>query len=951
MQICNRSIRLFVSSTFNDMHEERDALCRFVFPYLEDFCSRRNIGFTGIDLRWGVTEEEVRQGKTIGLCLSEVDNCRPYFLGILGERYGWIPDRKLTKAYSRLFRGGLSITEAEIVYGALDTQNSQLPQAFFCLRHPDLTQTIAGNVAEDDKSQKFLKRLKKRIRESPYPKLDGYTSITAFSAFVSEQICEAIARDFPADEATDEYKNESIAHSYFAQSQHDIFTGRNRELSDVDSHFSTNDKSPLFVTGVSGTGKTAFLARWAIRRQESCPDSFVFMHFYGASVHSAQWENLAKRLIHELCNKFDIPFKLPDTSGELVNAMQDCLHLASLKAREIILVIDSVDLVNTDQSFGMAWLPKDLPRGVKMLLSVKTSEGRANMLRRGYTEYKLRMLQPDEQQSLIATHLAPYGKHLEPCHLAQILNADSAKNPLYLRVLLHELCTHATHDRMDQLLTWYLEAKNAEALFEKVIETCEKTYTYNRCENMTREALSLFWCARHGLTESELLSLLGVPRVAFSPLYLALKPYLVNRNGILNFAFTALRDAVGRRYLASPASRMTCRRRLATQFMQIKTQHAVEELPWLLEKTAAWSKLHAFLCDLDNFHVLWKYNPSEVKMCWKKIEAKTKKNKITSYMPLLHRRTPKQTILELATCFLETGYPADAEKLLFQLCALRAARKNREIRQHAFGLLGNLYFATGQYRDARDHYLQKLALCKKDGNWLEFSRVLGNLGNMEELAGHYDEALNYYEQAGRECLKMGFVHGIQTEMGNRGNIYVKMKKMAEASKLFEAQEQICRESGHIAGLVAALGNKGFLLLEQEKFEDALQLLIEQEAICGKIGDMNQLQIIYGNKAVTLYRLNRKAEALEWLERQLALSEQIGNFDGQQKALARMAIFRFDEGDLAQAVEVSSRRVALCRRHKARIPYAEALRQYAVALKACGRDDEAQSAFREAKTFE
>jgi hypothetical protein len=61
MQIRNRSIRLFVSSTFQDMHEERDALCRFVFPYLEDFCGKRNIGFTGIDLRWGVTEEEVQQ--------------------------------------------------------------------------------------------------------------------------------------------------------------------------------------------------------------------------------------------------------------------------------------------------------------------------------------------------------------------------------------------------------------------------------------------------------------------------------------------------------------------------------------------------------------------------------------------------------------------------------------------------------------------------------------------------------------------------------------------------------------------------------------------------------------------------------------------------------------------------------------------------------------------------
>ena len=28
----------------------------------------------------------------VATCLQEVQLCRPYFLGMLGQRYGWIPD-------------------------------------------------------------------------------------------------------------------------------------------------------------------------------------------------------------------------------------------------------------------------------------------------------------------------------------------------------------------------------------------------------------------------------------------------------------------------------------------------------------------------------------------------------------------------------------------------------------------------------------------------------------------------------------------------------------------------------------------------------------------------------------------------------------------------------------------------------------------------------------------
>ncbi|MDR1919814.1 MAG: DUF4062 domain-containing protein, partial [Tannerellaceae bacterium] len=658
MFVKNRAIRLFVSSTFQDMHEERDALCRFVFPYLEDFCAKRNIGFMGVDLRWGVTEEEARQGKTIGLCLAEIDNCRPYFLGILGHRYGWIPPRELTTAHAALFRAGVSITAAEMLYGVLNTPSDQQTNAFFCLRSLSLSQKIAGDVEENGKDRRRLEDLKKKIRESGHPVLDDYTSIESFRAYIIEQLCRSIEADFPAHEAWDEYKSEAIAHTYYARMQHDVFSGRNREIGYIDHYVKTNSHIPLFITGASGTGKTALLAKWAIHHEELAPHDFVFMHFYGASIYSGQWESLVKRLIYELCQRCQIEFSLPDTSGELVASLSAYLHMASRKGVRMMLVLDGVDLINAEETYGLAWLPKELPTGVQLILSVKTESGRKSLLERGYKEYRIALLTTAEQESMISAHLKPYAKKLDAGHITRILQNKAASNPLYLKILLHELCIGATHDNMDWLLSYYLEAQNVAELFIKVIQAYEKAYNINGIA-ITRQVLSFICEAKHGLTENEILAVLQIPQASFSPLYLALKPYLLNKNGILNFAYSGLRDAVKAYYPLSIPEQKAIRMRLAENFRKNPaTFHALEELPWLLSKTASWNKLYEVLCDTDTFLALWKHKPSEVKMYWHKLETKTKKTRTHAYGKLLDRPqlAPLQTILELATFFMETGY-------------------------------------------------------------------------------------------------------------------------------------------------------------------------------------------------------------------------------------------------------------------------------------------------------
>lgn len=88
--------RVFVSSTFSDMTEERRILQRNVFPGLEKFCEERGAKFQAVDLRWGVTEESQLNQKTLEICLNEIARCqkispKPNFLILLGNCYGWQP--------------------------------------------------------------------------------------------------------------------------------------------------------------------------------------------------------------------------------------------------------------------------------------------------------------------------------------------------------------------------------------------------------------------------------------------------------------------------------------------------------------------------------------------------------------------------------------------------------------------------------------------------------------------------------------------------------------------------------------------------------------------------------------------------------------------------------------------------------------------------------------------
>jgi hypothetical protein len=136
-----RPIRVFVSSTFTDFFSEREILVKQFFPELREWCLKRNLDLIECDLRWGVPADTTSDN-TILTCLKELDRCykdngQPFFIGLLGEKYGWVPDiTKLSPDLVERYKWipDISITFMEYLHGALRSRNSN---ACFFFRSKD----------------------------------------------------------------------------------------------------------------------------------------------------------------------------------------------------------------------------------------------------------------------------------------------------------------------------------------------------------------------------------------------------------------------------------------------------------------------------------------------------------------------------------------------------------------------------------------------------------------------------------------------------------------------------------------------------------------------------------------------------------------------------------------------------------------------------------------------
>ncbi len=368
----------------------RDWLARVVFPELRERCAARELYLTDVDLRWGVTEAEAEQGKVLAVCLEEIDRCRPFFLGLLGERYGWVPETLPEEAVIEFpwvdDRKGHSVTELEILHGVLNDPEMAGRAFFFFRKLSAKTPLPADYQAETPEAAEKLSKLKQQLRDEKLPvteyacRWEGQVvGLEDFGKAVLEALWAAISEEYPEDaEPPDALTEEIELHEAQAARLVAGFVGRAEEKRQLTQYVESDTHRALALTGPAGSGKSALLADWSLEYREAHPEAEVVLHFVGASPSSTSHIQTMRRIGEELKRQLGLFSELPDKPEGLEEAFRNLLIEAGSKSKgPVVLVLDGLNqLEDIGGALGLAWLPEFLPAGVRIIAS--TLEGEAS---------------------------------------------------------------------------------------------------------------------------------------------------------------------------------------------------------------------------------------------------------------------------------------------------------------------------------------------------------------------------------------------------------------------------------------------------------------------------------------------------------------------------------------------------------------------------------------------
>jgi len=969
-----RVIRVFVSSTFRDMVEEREQLAKRVFPALRKLCESRGVVWGEVDLRWGITEEQSQRGEVLPICLDEIHRCRPYFIGLLGERYGWVPDAIPPQLIERepWLREHLehSVTELEILHGVLNNP-AMAEHAFFYFRDPEYLNRLPQGanledyITENQAAQAKLVELKDRIRRSRFPIRENYPDPKTLGELLLKDMTGVIDRLFPEGTQPDALDREAAEHENFASSRCvvevrpgekvGVYIGRREYTDRLDAH-AVGDGPPLVVLGESGSGKTALLANWERGYRATHKGELTIQHFIGATPASADWMAMLRRILGEFNRKLDLRIEIPDQPDALRGRFANALSMAAARGR-VILVLDGLNqLEDRDQAPDLVWLPPEIPSNIRLILSTLPGRPLDDLKKRGWPAMAVQPLDKDERQKLIVEYLKQYRKELSGPRVERIAAAPQAANPLYLRALLEELRLWGDYQRLGDCIDGYLEAGTVDQLYEKILKRYEKDYEDAEHCGLVRDAMSLLWTARRGLAEAEILALLGssgdpLPRIYWSPLYLAAEMSLVSRSGLIGFFHDYFRQAVRKLYLPTEEDCRHAHLRLAGYFQDIElSPRQVDELPWQLAQGEEWQPLCALLGGLAFFDAAWEANQFEVKANWALIEEHSPFRMVDAYRPVLDAPQSEMalTIWRLSSLLNDTGHPEEALSLRSWLVEHYRATGDQTNLQGALGNQALILKERGDLDGAMALHKEQERICRETRSKDGLSYSLGNQATILYARGDLDGAMALYKESERICRELGNKDGLQRTLGNQTAILWTRGDLDAAMALLKEQERICRELGNKDGLQRTLGNQAVILQDRGDLDGAMALHKEKERICRELGNKNSLSNSLGNQAVILKNRGDLDGAMALHKESERICRELGNKEGLQACLGNQAGILHARGDWDGAMALHKETERICRELGNNAELQMSLGNQAVILKNRGDLDGAMALHKESE---
>lgn len=798
-------LRIFISSTFHDLQAEREYLVKKVFPEIRQLCRKHGVEFTEIDLRWGLTEEEAAHGKIIRTCLEEIDRCRPYFIGIIANRYGWSPqfhdiqkDSELINHYPWIedaITDERSIIDIEFQYGGLQYP-SEATGAYFYIKADDAPHTYTPTQSE----KKKVDRIKEQVRASTLP-VKTFSSPDELGQFVREDLIRQIQLRWGSSDEQTPLETERAAHQAFAITRRKAYIINPAYLNRfTDFIEKESDGKPLVIFGDSGIGKSSLVAYLAHTYARRNKDAFTIEHYVGATTDAADHISVIRHIISEIRERFAPDDELPSTSDLIVSEFQTWLSKIPTKAVIFIDAVNQLEGIATN----MAWLPSYIPTNIRLIISTTNEDPLKHLREAGCAELEIQPLSSQEREAIIVRFLGEYHKALSPSQCRLIAANERSASPLFLRTILEELRLFNVFDDIDTAISEYLEANDLEDLFQIVLARMERDHGHV----LVKELLSLIWIARRGLSETELLDLFNqmvkskddqLTRLEFSQFISALDYHLIRKDGLLNFFHQYLRSAVEDRYFKKQMHKSSLHRRLGAYFRsQPISNRRTDEEPFHWQRGEAWEEFNECLTNIPMLEtMLGEDRIYELIGYW--LVLREHFDDVAEYRKAIHKfekeTTDERRIAEvyakLGKAFFVAGTYKPAEHFLRRATELRESLFGTEHTEVAesYNELGKLLIATGDYDEAE-------TLCRKANEIYlkEYGEMnaktaesIVNLATLLYSRGKYDESEVLFRQALRireELFGMKHRETIKT-LSDLGSVIIAKGILEEAGKILE----------------------------------------------------------------------------------------------------------------------------------------------------------------------
>ncbi len=917
-------LRVFISSTFRDLQEEREHLSKKVFPAIRKLCRDRGVEFTEIDLRWGLTLEEAHNGKIIRTCLEEIDKCRPYFIGIMGSRYGWVPefhevqrDPDLLRTYPWVEDAiveGASILEIEFEYAALrDPEHADF--AFFYARKQHANSHFHHVPEPGDQTEK-LDQLKEKIRSSGLP-LREFSGAETLGEHLYEDLAAAIDRNWKANEEASPLTEERRRHEAFAASRRHAYIANPKYIRTLND-YSLKEESPIAIFAPSGSGKSALLAFWAHQYKEKHPKDFLIQHFIGIGTSAGDEIGVLSHIISEIKERYAITDELPTQPEKIIGDFP--LWLARVQNEQLIIVLDALNQLE-DRAHHLEWLPQHIPSNIKIITSTTSEEMIAKLESKNWRTLRLEPLTIEEREAIIVRFLSEYHKGLSLEQSSRIAKDRKSASPLFLRTMLEELRLFGSFEHLQQNIENYLNCEGLDDLFQLVLERMEEDYG----ARTVREVMSFLWASRKGLSERELADLIPITRMRLSAFLLALDYHLHRRDGQLTFFHDYLRSAVEKRYLSTPAKKKKEHAHIGEYFSrQEASLRRADEEPWQWVEAEEWERLKNALVDVPLFEILAeKTRQYELLGYWRKLEgmwdAREEYEKVVKNLQNSTDEKKFVTIIEkLANYYLIAGKFNDAKPLLEQTIELNKRIYGEESSKTAESLddYATLLYHKNEFHSAELNFNQALKIQSKlfgqeDHRYI---KTLGNLGAVYFGKGELDKSKEIFEKSIDVTMKTdGKNHYVIAQsLHNIGMIMYQQHKYEEAKLKFEEAYSIQRElygesNPESITMLESIGRTYGALERFQEGEKYLHKVIELSS--RMLGENHPFTLLRYHNLGALYRNSGNLEEAEKFflravnENMINTEDlsnilrmvNLGNFYARHKVDISKAIFYYENG--------------------------------------------------------